>query len=621
MKSDDYNARLQARQNLFKLCAQATDPAKSDLKQSDQFEVELLAGVTNRSLPIEARLYCLRLIGLLGSEQVVADLAALLQAEERLIVDGSRGALLVINTPAAKESILTALRGAQDEAWQLELVNSVAFGSIKGAGGELIDLLDSESVPLRRAAIDALGRLGDSAAVASIWGVYPELNQHDKVLAENALWRIGMPASVAGALYEKAVSEQARAAAFEFWLDTDVSQAQAALRRILEDSDPYGRIPILLAALHSQNDSITALVLDAIQQLDVTSQLVLVYALGRADNLDREALLLSMLENASEMKLKCAIVELLGQYGGDRSYTAVYQAYASNPRQSIFREAIAQLKADSADREALTAVQSGTTKEKNAAIQVLQVRNSAGAVDLLNTLLSDVDQLDSSLVPVLCKALELIGDGASIQLMLEAIIAQSPHMTAIKRSLFRLSQRFGAPHQQWHTYYGPSLKKPLTHASQDALIQVLPALACKESLEYLEQIYAKNDFEYAKSAWGALNRWPADASLAAGFLSLRLINAGHLDGSQRAQATSKLKKLLGIGHGHYNAAQAKLLVAIAQSSLSVDVREQLLAVYKEPKKHFRHKQNRQAAVKLLKPLIATSDIGASIEKLVLAMEK
>jgi len=335
---------------------------------------------------------------------------------------------------------------------------------------------------------------------------------------------------------------------------------------------------------------------------------------------EQEALLLTLLETSEHDAIKHAVVEVLGKIGTDASYPAIYKEFLLNPKQMIYSEAIGELNAVALDEQAISDALKGTVSEKIAAIKVLKLRNVVGATKILNDMLQSVNSLERSLAQEILSALEVLGNDRSIQLLLSSICQKGPYLKLAQKSLYRLSSRYGAAQNQWNDFYYPMLSGKNSATCQADIVDILAAVPCEGSLEYITQILFDPNSDLKKNAMRSMLRWPIEPNLQVCFLWLRLIESGILSTQDTTRAYAQFKKSLLKRHHKFFLAQGKLLVAIAQSSIPLATRQELLSVYKDPKNHFYHGHLRAQVAKLLQAVSADELLGSQVQALIDALK-
>lgn len=403
-------------------------------------------------------------------------------------------------------------------------------------------------------------------------------------------------------------------------LQLDPKLAAGHLDTIINDPNYPGRTLLFATVLRSNVDGLKVRLFNYLLDADQASQLTIVHLVGTLELVEQEALLLTLLETSEHDAMKHAVVEVLGKIGTDASYSAIYKEFLLDPKQTTYSQAIGELNAVALDEQAISDAFKGTVDEKIAAIKVLKLRNVVGATKILNDMLHNLNSMEHSLAQEILSALEVLGDNRSIQLLLSSICQKGPYLKLAQKSLYRLSSRYGAAQNQWDDFYYPMLSGKNSATCQADIVDILAAVPCEGSLEYIAQILFDSNSALKKNAMRTMLRWPIEPNLQLCFLWLRLIESGVLSTQDTTRAYAQLEKSLLKRHHEFSLAQGKLLVAIAQSSIPLEARQELLSVYKDPKKHFYKGHLRARVAKLLQAVSADDLLGTQVQALIDALK-
>jgi hypothetical protein len=345
-----------------------------------------------------------------------------------------------------------------------------------------------------------------------------------------------------------------------------------------------GRLRFLQVALSSRVDALSAVVVAHLPGASVSDQLVIITEIGEQGFVAYEEQLLALLPQ-SEGIFRASLIHALGNVGGDASFEPLYQAFSANTKDDNAANALARVKAPSADQKALATVESGADLDARiASIKVLELRNTSGATALLNGIISGT--ADATLKEAAFKSLESIGDDGSIQSLLKLIIGGDAQSKPAQRSLKRLSLNFGAAEYQWNELYLPALNVAANDSARQALIQILDGVACEPVVIYLREILLDRDSTLRPAAMTVLQRWPLREGLYAGDLWLAIGSDESATEKEINNSVRALKKMLMHPEYAFQFAQIDLLVAIAQSNLPLEYKLELLRLYDDPKVHF-----------------------------------
>ena len=613
LASKSYEEQLLARNALLSYCSKVTQADVLDSNLQAQFEAKFWREINNHSLPLENRLYLIRMLEWFGSNQSTDTLLGFMNHSDPYIADASRSALKSIDPLSLNNYALEQLSSDSGTKIKLAMIDSLDAAGSHQSLSNLFELLDSKIPAVRVATIIACGRLADRRAIEPLLFAYESLATSERILAEHALIKIGLDAKTAHFIFEHAVAESAKATAYNVLLQLDPKLAASHLDVIIEDPNYLGRTLLFASVLRSNVDGLKVRLFNYLLEADQASQLTIVHLAGTLELVEQEALLLTLLETSEHDAIKHAVVEVLGKIGTDASYPAIYREFLLKPKQAIYSEAIGELKAVALDKQVTSDALKGTIDEKIAAIKILKLRNVVGATKILNSMLQNVNSLERPLAQEVLSALEVLGNDRSIQLLLNSICQKGPYLKLAQKSLYRLSSRYGVAQNQWDDFYYPMRSGKNSATCQADIVDILAAVPCEGSLEYITQILFDPNSALKKNAMRTMLRWPIEPNLKVCFLWLRLIESGILSTQDTTRAYAQVKKSLLMRHHEFSLAQGKLLVAIVQSSIPLEIRKELLSVYNDPRNHFYRGHFRSKVAKLLQPLTANEQLGNEVQ--------
>ncbi|MGB0344670.1 MAG: ThuA domain-containing protein, partial [Coraliomargarita sp.] len=484
------------------------------------------------------------------------------------------------------------------------------------AASAIAGMLASEDAALVSASASALGKLGNAAAIPALLEARKKAVGQSQAEIETALLKIGIDAEIAADLVRNGCNGAIRAEAFRQLAAADPGRTAPVLQAVLEDSSFPGRLLILQAALGSGSRTLREAVAVRLPEADVKEQVVVVAAIGELGLSAFEAPLLALLPDA-EGDLRDAIIESLGDVGGDAGFEVLFGMFQDDPKNRRLARALARVNAVEADREALAALEEGAdTTARIAAIKVLELRNTNGATAQLNAIAAGSP--DAGLEEAVFKALETIGDAASAQVLLDRVLRTDAQSRAAQRSLKRLSLKMGAPEFLWTEIYAPALEKAEFDDQRTMILDILDGVACGDSLGYLQPILQDRGSALRPAALRVLQRWPLQEGFAAADLWLDVIAQEAAAEEEASKAKRALSKMLAHKDHNVNLRQAELMVKIAKSALGPEDKRGLLDVYDDPVAHF-YKRHRPAVKERLEELkddpVVGERIGEILEKL------
>jgi HEAT repeat protein len=583
LKADDYAARSQARQELLDAFSLATAPDVASDSDLLALEASLVEQLNTAEMPLDARLYLIRMLEFFGSD-VGADAAyAMLGSSEGAVRDSARRALAAIPRAKAGAYLLAGLKkGPKTD--RAAYVDALVYRGAVDAAPVIAELLQSSDPALVVAAATALGELGNDAVVPALLSARVSVSGEAKARIESALLQLGVDASATYSLAVAGSRGVIRAEAFRQLISLDPIRAKQVLEIAIAEAGFSGRLRFLQVALGSRADALSAVVVAHLPGASVSDQLVIITEIGEQGFVAYEEQLLALLPQ-SEGIFRASLIHALGNVGGDASFEPLYQAFSANTKDDNAANALARVKAPSADQKALATVESGADLDARiASIKVLELRNTSGATTLLNGIISGT--ADATLKEAAFKSLESIGDDGSIQSLLKLIIAGDAQSKPAQRSLKRLSLNFGAAEYQWNELYLPALNVAANDSARQALIQILDGVACEPVVIYLREILLDRDSTLRPAAMTVLQRWPLQEGLYAGDLWLAIGSDESATEQEINNSVRALEKMLKHREYAFQFAQIDLLVAIAQSNLPLEYKLELLRLYDDPKVHF-----------------------------------
>ncbi|MGB0344409.1 MAG: HEAT repeat domain-containing protein, partial [Coraliomargarita sp.] len=109
LRSDDYATRLQSREDLLQAFSNASAPGQKDGRLRS-LEASVAGHLDAGELPLESRLYLIRMLGLFGSDVAIHAIYPLLGDDEPAVRDSARRALAAIPGPRARVCLVNGLK-------------------------------------------------------------------------------------------------------------------------------------------------------------------------------------------------------------------------------------------------------------------------------------------------------------------------------------------------------------------------------------------------------------------------------------------------------------------------------------------------------------------------------
>lgn len=526
--SDNYDTQNEARDELLIAFADASAPHS----ESDGLGVMLKSvyPLLNGEMPAVSRSYLIRLIELFGEPESASVLYPLLGDPNPVIRDSARRALAALSDQEANVLLMQGLLRAPAEQ-RPSFMQALAYSGYTPAAMEIVQFLDSADSKTQGTAAWALGELGQKDTRSALFAARNSVLPENRLLVDAALLEIGLNAEVAEILVDTGSHSGIRFGAFEQLIELDPSRAEQLLKAAISDSDFPARVDIFSATMQSSSDTLRAILVGSMESLPIADQILIVAAISDSRDAKYEPLVIELLSTEDDALRKSA-VEALGWIGGDRSFPAMYALALNNGGGGIM-DALARLNAPAADEKLLAAVQEPSDNASAvAALKMVALRNSPGGTELVNSIVRESENKELAEASFL--AIEKIGNLESAKALIDVIFREDALKRPAQKSLKRFSMNFGIPEFQWEAIYEPALENA-SSSQKESIIQVLDAVACQDSLDYLEASLA--DPQLRASVIRSLQRW-TDYDVA-----LVWVNLASEDGVTEKEKSTAIKGL------------------------------------------------------------------------------
>lgn len=490
LDSTDYEARQSARLELRQTLVSASS------SRIRAYERELHAAIT-ADQSFATRDWSIRMLELVGTGVSVKPLAALLNDPDERIVDLARRALAAIPASSA-DSALEKAALAAPSSQQAGFADALAYRGKPRARNELDDLLEAGSTD----AALALGRIASRSSKAALLQAHGSAEGEFKEAVELALINAGLTnGDLAEQLATEGMSPAIRLGAFEQLLSLDEEAAQMTLATQLTDPESQIRRVMLRMAMQSP---LRGHVVEQMPMLPATDQLVVLGSIEDFRYPQFESAVLELLATAGE-STKPAAISALGVVGSDASFEPLLELYLADDRDRDVATALARLQAPSADQNLLSTAQgNGPVDERVAALRLLVLRNTDGVTELVNTLGRPGNPAD--LREAAFRGMEIIGDTASIQLLLSIVLSDDDVKRQAQGSLKKLSANLAVPDFLWTDFYAPAMAAAASDDLRRDVLVILDGNSGPAAADYLEELILSNH-PLRPDAIRTLQRW------------------------------------------------------------------------------------------------------------------
>lgn len=507
LASPDLKQRFAAETKLRQLAFAAGKPG-ADAAAAAALEKDLLALASDTAAPEPSRLSALEQLPFLASASSVPGLAALLSDPIPLIREGARCALQNNPDPAASTPLLQALEKADQPAWTLGLMDSLAARAAAAAAAAAIPAfasrLTSPDQAIASLAAQSLGSLGGAEALKALNNFLPNCPPALLPVTQSAVVRsaINQPGGgqAIAALWPQAANAAIRCEIFIALANQgDGSLAVPLITEILANQNTTGTREILRLAILSGKPPLQDPVLAVLPTLQEDARLAVHAALAAKSDTSREADLLALAEVLGGGK-KATAIELLGSSGTEKSLDFLVKNTPRNmPAASI---ALNRLKIPGLDQRLLEEAKGSPSPET---ISILAFRNPEGTEALLLKLAAPDAPADTRLKAI--TALETTGGTETANQLLRWIgttpkdADPKPYIAAFRK----LAPRLKTEAALWQSAFLPAFQTA-SPENRKALLLTVPALRCLQSAETLVE-WVRSDASLRPLAIEQLTAW------------------------------------------------------------------------------------------------------------------
>ena len=485
LASSDLTKRFEAETKLRQLAYAAGKPG-TDPATAAALEKDLLTLVSDTAAPEPSRLSALEQLPFLASASSVPGLGALLSDPTPLIREGARCALQNNPDPAASAPLLKALEKADQPAWTLGLMNSLATRADASAIPAFASRLTSPNPAIASLAAQSLGSLGGKEALKALKNFLPNCPPAILPAAQDALVRCATKQAdgdkAISAIWPKAVNASIRCEIFNALATAgDGSLAAPIVTELLAKQDTPATTEILHLAVLSGKAKLKDPVLASLPTLNEDARLAVHVALAQKSDTSREDDLLA-LAAALDGNKKTIAIELLGSCGTEKSVDFLVAEAMKKSAQTLPSTSLAinRLKVPGLDQRLLEQAVAPTGPVAAQAMMLLSFRNPEGTENVLLKLAAPDAPTDSKASAL--SALETVGGFESGTRLIQWIAMTpsgkdpKPYIAVFRR----IAPRLNASSALWKSAFLPAFESAPVE-NRNALLLTIPGLRCPES--------------------------------------------------------------------------------------------------------------------------------------------
>ncbi|HEY0075742.1 MAG TPA: HEAT repeat domain-containing protein, partial [Abditibacteriaceae bacterium] len=346
-----------------------------------------LASVLTSDASFDAKQFACRQLALVGGEQQIPALAALLKDET--LAHYAVMALTRIPSTKVNEALRQTLPQSAGKA-RLEIIAGLGERRDKEAVATLTAFLKSDDENLIKATSDALGEIGDARAVAPLREAYTAANGTRKntlaqALLENAdgLREAGDVATSASVykLLQREATPQISAGALRGMVLSQSAEALPFLLDALAQDDTAQQKMAAALSLELPGATVTKQLGARLPQLSANGQMLLLSALGERGDVGAAPAIAGLLSSNDE-GVRTAAAQAIGAIGDANTVPLLINLAATGAKEGreVARASLSRLKGQSIDEKLLSLIEKNTPTHQAEAINSLRERRVTSAI-------------------------------------------------------------------------------------------------------------------------------------------------------------------------------------------------------------------------------------------------
>jgi HEAT repeat protein len=439
--------QYQARMELNRLVAQATQPGKGDPAAVTKV---LVAVLQSQDTSVEAAKYLLRSLARVGTFDAAEPLAKILAGDNAMLREEARAALSWIRDPKATALLESALTKSTDKREQRGLIAALASQKSATSVPLLAPFVLDADPDLSRDAVDALARIGGAPAITTLTSAHAsdKLAKALKSEVENALLAAGSDdlKTVIG-IYQSTTSATIKLAAFIALMKNAPESAKPVLiKSALKSEDSGLRHAALSRGLEIKLLSLQSSLASSIGQMPKDDRLIVLANLHHLKPAETAEKIAFSCAASTEEDERIAAINALGKIGTKGAFDALLQAVgAKEPRVNQAADnALASTTYPAAANSFLAVLKGDSSPDKILAIKALNSVQVPDAGEILIGIIKGPDQTASK------EAMKMLYFIASLEdlrvLSVAAATATDPELRKDLISICsRIATRFNTP--------------------------------------------------------------------------------------------------------------------------------------------------------------------------------
>ncbi len=474
-------------------------------------EQELIA-VLKSTADIPKKTAACRELRLVGTERSVPVLAGLLEQER--VSHAARYALEGMASPAADTALRAALTRTSGSL-KLGLVDSLGWRRDTASVALLAPLLGLSDADLAAAAATALGRIGNSEAIAAL----SKQRDYEHLTVRQAIWDARLDCAEqrltegdtqqAIRLYRELVHARVpiavRAAAWRGWVLSDDSQrARQVVKALTDNRDPMQR-SALRVVRESDDPQVIEACLVQWDALNAPGQVAVLEAHLQWGAEARSTIRLAAVSPHAPVRI--AAWQALTTWGDVALLTALTQAAAQDeaPEREAARRALAQMHGPTIQEAMLALVEDTQAPEKAELLRALGARNDPAAIPVL---LHHAEADAASVRLAALGALRHLARVDTLKPLLKLAVAapSATDRTEALKALYAICR--SCPEKETISRQVLATLDKLPSSARHHVLPLLAELATPEALKAVQAAAQDQDAQLAREAIRVMGQWP-----------------------------------------------------------------------------------------------------------------
>ncbi len=401
MSADDVQSRYEPQIVLQDIGSYAARPG-AELERETLAKV-MITYIGQKEMPDTLREWFVLQIERIGKAESVPAMTKLLSSEDKHLRDYARRALEKNPNPGATEALLKELAATEDTTWKIGLINSLGLRGSKAAIKPIIEALNDRNTKVAAAAVKALSNIGDENSIQALLETAKKPNsstatQAAEGLIDTAQTKLTQKDKIQAAkIFSSLCNNQAptniRAAAINGLIVCDAEKGNKEIINAIQDDNPKIRAAAVQAARLAPTKASTETLTQMLPELKPDSQVQVLCLIGeRGDTSSLKSI--KQVLNSENESIQLAAIDAIAKIGTETAAKELLLVAATGRGdiQEAAIDGLAIMTGAGVEETIKTQAASGDVNGRVVAINLLGLRHSPGATQILLGYASDNDE-------------------------------------------------------------------------------------------------------------------------------------------------------------------------------------------------------------------------------------